>query len=69
MPRFGITAAALAALREIDPSEPTFVWIHFIDPHVPYTPPAETARAFDPEYEGPYARSFGGAPGSIGREA
>ena len=63
------TAAALAALREIDPSEPTFVWIHYIDPHVPYTPSAETARAFDPEYEGPYARSFGGAPGSIGREA
>jgi arylsulfatase A-like enzyme len=63
------TAAALAVLHEIDPSEPTFVWIHFIDPHVPYFPAAETARAFDPGYEGPYAQSFGGKPGSIGREA
>ena len=36
---------------------------------MPYFPAAETARDFDPGYEGPYARHFGGAPGSIGQEA
>ena len=61
--------AALAALHDIDPAQPTFVWIHFIDPHVPYFPPEATARAFDPGYEGPYAANFGGTPGSIGAEA
>jgi arylsulfatase A-like enzyme len=63
------TAAALSALREIDPAERTFLWVHFIDPHVPYYPAPETARAFDPEYDGPYLLHFGQAPGAIGRRA
>jgi arylsulfatase A-like enzyme len=27
-------------------SEPTFVWVHYIDPHGPYDPPAELVAAF-----------------------
>jgi arylsulfatase len=29
-----------------DWSEPTFVWLHYIDPHGPYTPPSECAELF-----------------------
>lgn len=45
---------------------PFFLWVHYIDPHVPYLPPPELARAFDPGYEGRYRDSFGSVPGGIG---
>ncbi len=38
------TAAAAAAWLARAP-EPWFLWIHFFDPHLPYEPPAELARA------------------------
>jgi choline-sulfatase len=37
------TAAAMAWLRTA--RAPWFVWIHYYDPHYPYTPPAELVRA------------------------
>jgi arylsulfatase A-like enzyme len=63
------TAAALRQLRRRDPRERIFLWVHYIDPHMPYTPPAELARDFDPDYEGRYPLAFGGAPGSTGPKA
>lgn len=63
------TAAALAHLETIAPDEPVFLWVHYIDPHVPYAPPPELARAFDPGYEGRYAERFGGEPGATGPSA
>jgi arylsulfatase A-like enzyme len=63
------TRAALAHLAEIGPDEPVFLWVHYIDPHVPYAPPPELARAFDPGYAGRYAERFGGEPGATGPSA
>ncbi|MGE4606674.1 MAG: sulfatase [Myxococcota bacterium] len=53
------TNAVLEHLQELDPSDPTFVWVHYIDPHVPYhTDPAIVAR-MDPGYTGRYRFNFG----------
>jgi arylsulfatase A-like enzyme len=45
------------------------VWVHYIDPHVPYFPPPDIARSFDPGYEGRYALTFGTVPGGTGNAA
>ena len=69
------TAAALAAAVGLAgggggaTSDPIFLWVHYIDPHVPYFPPPDLARAFDPGYEGPYAENFGSIVGGIGNQA
>jgi len=63
------TRAALDHLAELDPDEPVFLWVHYIDPHVPYAPPPELARRFDPGYAGRYAERFGGEPGATGPSA
>ncbi|MBW2313256.1 MAG: sulfatase [Deltaproteobacteria bacterium] len=63
------TRAALAHLAEIGPEEAVFLWVHYIDPHVPYAPGAELARRFDPGYEGRYREHFGGEPGATGPSA
>ena len=39
---------------EGDTKKPFFLYVHTIDPHVPYIPPDETLALYDPEpYEGP----------------
>jgi len=53
------TATALEQLASVDPARPVFAWVHYIDPHVPYHPEEEVARAFAPDYTGPYALHFG----------
>lgn len=41
------TDAAIAWLRaQRDPSRPFFLWIHYMDPHGPYTPPPSFAKRF-----------------------
>jgi len=41
------TDAVLRWLREErDPDRPFFVWIHYMDPHIPYRPPEEWSAAF-----------------------
>ncbi len=45
------TATTDAVLRCVDASwreRPVFLWVHYIDPHVPYWPPQELAARFDP---------------------
>lgn len=40
-------------LDGLDPEQPFFLWVHYIDPHFPYTPPAEWLDPFleDSVYE------------------
>jgi arylsulfatase len=63
------TDAALASVREIAPETPLFLWVHYIDPHVPYHPPKALAENFDPDYSGRYKHHFGASPGAIGNRA
>ncbi|MCB1032469.1 MAG: sulfatase [Acidobacteria bacterium] len=35
-----VTAKTLERVREVPAEEPLFLWMHTIDPHFPYTPPA-----------------------------
>lgn len=34
-----INDLAMAAFDTVDPGKPWFAWIHYLDPHAPYTPP------------------------------
>ena len=63
------TDAALARADLLASEARVFLWVHYIDPHVPYYPPPDLARAFDPEYSGRYALHFGSRPGGIGAQA
>jgi len=65
----GTTDAALAQAERLDPDGRVFLWVHYIDPHVPYHPPPALARRFDPDYAGPYALHFGARPGATGAAA
>lgn len=37
---------ALAWIEQQPEETPTFIWLHFFDPHAPYTPPPEYGRQF-----------------------
>jgi arylsulfatase A-like enzyme len=41
-----ITAGGIAYLRAARPDEPFFLWLHYVNPHAPYTPPPPFDRAF-----------------------
>lgn len=50
------TRRAVAWLRESRArGTPFFLFVHYFDPHAPYTPPASYAALFEPEGEGPAA--------------
>lgn len=65
----GTTSAAIHHLAKRKPDDAVFVWVHYIDPHVPYFPPPELAERFDPTYTGRYRRHFGALPGGPGNYA
>lgn len=44
------TDAALQWLQQ--GRRPFFLWVHYFDPHYPYTPPPPYDRQFDPDYTG-----------------
>lgn len=49
-----VAADVLEWLDARDTSAPFFLYVHTIDPHVPYIPPPELLAEYDPEpYEGP----------------
>ncbi len=49
-----VAADALRWLDERPADQPFFLYVHAIDPHVPYRPPAQYVRMYDPEpYRGP----------------
>ena len=41
-----VTERARAAAEGIDPAKPFFLWVHYIDPHFPYTPPEPWLEKF-----------------------
>lgn len=63
------TAATKRVLRDKSEEDPIFLWVHYIDPHVPYYPKGETVEAFTPDYAGCYRYNFGHVYGGIGDEA
>lgn len=63
------TAVVLRHLSRFDSEDRLFVWVHYIDPHVPYYPSERLAREFDPGYTGPYRLNFGEVKGGTGEHA
>ncbi len=63
------THAAMQQLSNKQPEDAIFLWVHYIDPHVPYYPPPELVGQFDPKYDGPYKLSFGEVKGGTGQRA
>lgn len=63
------TGAAIEALRANAAGDPIFLWVHYIDPHVPYYPEKETVEAFSPDYDGRYRYHFGQVYGGTGDRA
>jgi arylsulfatase A-like enzyme len=53
------TNAAIERLQSLDPRDPAFVWVHYIDPHVPYHSDPAIADRMDPGYVGEYRFHFG----------
>ena len=53
------TRAALGRVEALPPDAPLLLWVHYVDPHVPYRPPLRLARDFDPDYRGLYRDGFG----------
>lgn len=51
--RAATTTAAAAEWLKARTARPFFLWLHYFDPHYPYTPPEPYDRLFYPEYEGP----------------
>lgn len=45
-------------LAERDANRPFALFVHFYDPHVPYAPPAEFARRYDPDWQGDAAADW-----------
>lgn len=46
-----VTDEALALVDVLAPRGPFFLWLHYMDPHGPYLPPAEYAGLWQGEYE------------------
>lgn len=48
------------ALKWIDSLSggPFFMFVHYFDPHLPYSPPEPYDRMYDPDYSGPISSSF-----------
>lgn len=52
-----VTDLALETARRFDRTRPYFLWVHYLDPHAPYSPPGEHATAFqDDEFFDPSRR-------------
>jgi len=43
---FAITEGGLATIRNSPPGKPYFLWLHYVNPHAPYTPPAPYDTTF-----------------------
>lgn len=50
-----ITDLALDWLQTRSPTQPYFLWVHWLSPHMPYEPRFPFDRIFDPGYSGAYA--------------
>jgi arylsulfatase A-like enzyme len=59
-----VTDAALAWLRDRPVDQPFFAWLHFFDPHLPYTSPLQQRPEFR---DRPYAAEIAYADQQLGR--
>jgi arylsulfatase A-like enzyme len=41
-----VTDLALEQLERVDPARPLFLWVHYLDPHMPYAPPEDARDRF-----------------------
>jgi arylsulfatase A-like enzyme len=57
-----ITEAGMSFLRQASSDAPFFLWLHYVNPHAPYTPPAP----FDTRFVDEAARSGGRLPVAAG---
>ncbi|RMF92084.1 MAG: hypothetical protein D6734_13040 [Candidatus Schekmanbacteria bacterium] len=46
------TDAVIKYLKEYSAKKPFFIFLHYIDPHWPYSPPPNYSRLFNPSYRG-----------------
>jgi arylsulfatase A-like enzyme len=53
----GTTAEALTWIDQ-NRDSPFFMFVHYFDPHLPYSPPVPYDTIFDPDYTGHLGRSF-----------
>jgi len=60
------TKAVLRHLGRMNAKKPSFIWVHYIDPHVPYFPLESIVRELDPDYQGRYEKNFGDSRLKIG---
>ena len=52
-----VTDLALLSARQLDRERPYFLWVHYLDPHAPYSPPGDFADLFQgDEYFDPSQR-------------
>jgi arylsulfatase A-like enzyme len=64
-----ITEGGIAYLRAARPDQPFFLWLHYVNPHAPYTPPAPFDRAFtDGATAGPRLAPVSGFHGGVKKE-
>lgn len=57
-PADAVTRAAIDKIRQMPNDQPLFAWVHYLDPHAPYTGTRAQMETFDPGYQGPYANAF-----------
>lgn len=65
-----ITQAGVKFLGEASPERPFFLWLHYVNPHAPYTPPPPYDTAFlgSRTYEGPALPVVSSFRGGIPRQ-
>ena len=64
-----ITEDGIAYLRTARPDQPFFLWLHYVNPHAPYTPPAPFDRAFlDGAGAGPILPAVSGFHSGVKKE-
>lgn len=65
-----ITGEGVAFLERAPPDQPYFLWLHYVNPHAPYTPPApyDTAFVDAGARQGPRLRTVDGFVGGIRKE-
>jgi arylsulfatase A-like enzyme len=64
-----ITQGGIAYLRAAHPEQPFFLWLHYVNPHAPYTPPPPFDRMFaSGAASGPRLPAVSGFHGGVKKE-